>query len=141
MEKNIFYSSSPEETIEYGIQIAKLLKQGSVLCLNGDLGAGKTTLIKGIAQGICQIPKREVSSPTFSYLHIYQGPIPLYHFDLYRLRDEKDFQSLGFEEYLYNEGICCFEWAEKIPSLIPKDAHVISIEHIGEEKRKIQWAH
>lgn len=103
----------------------------------GDLGAGKTTLIKGIAKGAGGILEREVTSPTFSYLHIYSGKVPIYHFDLYRLRNAKEFCALGFQEYLEGDGVCCIEWAERIKDLLPPHTFHICLEHEKEERRKI----
>lgn len=129
--------SSAQETLEFGKKLGAQLKRGDVLCFEGELGAGKTTLIKGVAAGAAGIDEREVTSPTFSYLHIYEGKMPVYHFDLYRLKNGKEFSALGFEEYLQDEGIACIEWAERIQELIPPDALYIRLEHDGEERRKI----
>ncbi len=137
----MFVSHSAEETMQYGEKLAKQLKKGSILCLCGDLGAGKTTLIKGIAKGLGNCSEREVTSPTFSYLHIYEGKIPLYHFDLYRLKNGVDFCALGFDEFLEKEGICCIEWAEKIESLLPPDKLTIHVSHEGQQARKIHGPH
>ncbi len=133
------FSSSEEETIFLGAELAKTLTAGSILCLEGDLGTGKTTFVKGIAQALCNLPSREVSSPTFCYMHAYPGDLALYHFDLYRLRDEKDFQALGFMEYLQGNGISCIEWAEKIKNLVPERAMTIVFEHAGSDRRKLSW--
>ncbi len=134
---NVLYSHSAEETIKYGVQIGKDLLPGSILCLMGDLGAGKTTFIKGLAQGAGQIVEREVSSPTFSYLHIYSGTLPIYHFDLYRLRGHEEFRALGFDEYLNGNGISCIEWAERIEAILPSNALLLQFAHEGEDRRKI----
>lgn len=128
---------SAEEMIERGVEVGKNLSPGSVLCLIGDLGAGKTTFVKGIAKSL-GISEREVSSPTFSYLNIYQGKIPIYHFDLYRLRSAAEFCALGFDEYLQSEkGILCIEWAEKIQHLLPQNALTIKFIHDCENRRKL----
>lgn len=129
--------SSAEETLQFGRELGKQLECGDLLCFEGDLGAGKTTLIKGIAVGAAGVHEREVTSPTFSYLHIYEGKVPVYHFDLYRLKNGKEFSALGFQEYLQGEGIACIEWAERIKELIPPHALHIRLEHDGEERRKI----
>lgn len=138
MKENVFLSSSADETIEHGIRIGKELSKGAVLCFLGDLGAGKTTLIKGIAKGAGAASEREVSSPTFSYLHIYSGRVPIYHFDLYRLKGPNDFCSLGFDEYLDAGGICCIEWAERIKELLPPNTILIELVHGSEQTRKIR---
>lgn len=117
------------------------------MCLFGDLGAGKTTLVKGIAKGLQKKGRLEnhsqegmesqVTSPTFTYLNIYAGSPPLYHFDLYRLRDGDEFLSMGFEEFLHGSGICCLEWSEKITPLIPPEAIQVTLLHQGGDKRAI----
>jgi len=128
---------SSEETFHFGVLLGNQLSCGAVIAFFGDLGAGKTTLIKGIAKGAACIDPREVSSPTFNYLNIYSGSKTIYHFDLYRLNTEKDFLALGFEEYFEAGGICCLEWSEKIASILPKDVLNIYFSHIDENKRKI----
>ncbi len=137
MSQQILYSRSAEETIEHGVRIGKDLPPGSVLCFMGDLGAGKTTFIKGIAKGAGHIAEREVSSPTFSYLHIYSGKLPIYHFDLYRLRSPEEFCSLGFDEYFDADGISCIEWAERIETILPPNTLLLHFAHEGEDTRKI----
>lgn len=115
-------SSSEKETINIAMKLAKHLKAGDILALKGQLGAGKTTFIKGLAKGLGI--KQEIRSPTFVILNVYKGKIPLYHFDVYRLKDLGDLIQLGYEEYFYADGICVIEWAEKIEDLIEK-------EHLG----------
>lgn len=83
------------------------------------------------------LSEREVSSPTFSYLHIYPGKIPVYHFDLYRLKNYAEFCALGFDEYLNSDGIACIEWAERIQDHLPKEALFFHFAHTGNETRKI----
>lgn len=130
------HSLSAEETIARGVEIGKNLQPGSVLCLVGDLGAGKTTFVKGVAKSL-GISEREVSSPTFSYLNIYKGKIPIYHFDLYRLRSAEEFCALGFDEYLRGDGISCIEWAEKIAHLVPPGTLTIKFSHEDENRRSL----
>ncbi len=125
-----FITDSAEETRKIAKQIALSLKPSSVLALFGDLGTGKTTFVQGLTE-------EEISSPTYSYLHIYAGPPTIYHFDLYRLLSAEDFTALGFQEYFFAGGICCIEWSEKIPSLLPKEAIRIYFEHGGGDLRKI----
>ncbi len=132
-----FVSTSSEETIEAGRQIGKLLNKQELLCLTGDLGAGKTTLVKGIVQEVTGVSPSEVVSPTFTYLNIYEGKLPLYHFDLYRLDSEEEFLLSGFDEFLEKEGICCVEWPDKLPQKVSQNKISIHIEYLGESKRKI----
>jgi tRNA threonylcarbamoyladenosine biosynthesis protein TsaE len=113
--------------IELGKELADQLDPGAVVGFFGDLGAGKTTLIQGIALGLgIQEP---VQSPTFTYLQAYEGRCPLFHFDLYRMKGEKDFLGMGFDECFDAKGICAVEWPERISSLLPSNALRISISH------------
>lgn len=126
-------TNSKEETFELGVKIGQKLHKGSVLAFYGDLAAGKTTLIKGIAHALGGIDPTEVSSPTFTYLHIYQSDTHvLYHFDLYRLKGPQQFLQMGFDEYLSAGGVCCIEWAERIRGHLPKERIDIFIEHQNE---------
>lgn len=127
-------TDSSEETLIFGANLGKELPSGSILCLFGELGAGKTTLVKGIVHGRTGIAPESVVSPTFVYLNIYDS---IYHFDLYRLQGADEFLSLGFEEYFFAGGICCIEWSERICSLLPKEAVHITLSHLSENKREI----
>jgi len=124
-----FLSESAEDTILYGRKIGLELAPNSIVCLFGDLGAGKTTLIKGIAAGFSNVNPREVNSPTFTFLNIYSGLKTIYHFDLYRLKGPEDFLSMGFDEYFQAGGICCIEWSERIGSILPKESLLVRIDH------------
>lgn len=115
------------------------MEAGAVICLFGDLGAGKTTLIKGIVSALTQTVPEEVCSPTFAYLNIYEGKCPVYHFDLYRLEDEEAFLSLGFEEFLFSNGVCCIEWSERIAALLPPRTIRVTLTHVAEERREITY--
>jgi tRNA threonylcarbamoyladenosine biosynthesis protein TsaE len=112
-------SNSTQETILYGKELGAQLQPGDVLALSGTLGAGKTTLIKGIANGYASIPCDEVQSPTFIYHHLYEGKRPIHHFDLYRLADEHAFLRKGFDDYLFEGNLCLIEWSERIAPLLP----------------------
>lgn len=133
-----FISHSPEQTTSIGYTFGKSLPLNSVVCFFGDLAAGKTTFIKGLVSGANGISPNHVNSPTFVYLNIYEGQKPVYHFDLYRLRDADEFLSMGFDEMFSREGICCIEWSEKIPDLIPPEAIVVKLQHAGEDVRHIE---
>lgn len=129
---------SPEETIELGRSIGAGLPPDSTICFFGPLAAGKTTFIKGLVEGAAQYDSSIVHSPTFTYLNVYKScGRSVYHFDLYRLKSEEDFLSMGFEEFFDGGGICCIEWAEKIPSLLPPNSITISLQHAGEGIRTI----
>jgi len=129
-------SKSADETIALGKQIGKALKPNDVVCLTGDLGAGKTTLIQGIAEG-CGV-KDYVTSPTFIIINEYQGRLSFFHFDLYRLNDVFEIEDLGVEEYFERGGVCVIEWAEKLDGLKPKNVKEIKIEIVGDNERKIR---
>lgn len=123
-----------EETLQFGADFGAALKPNSILCLFGELGAGKTTFVKGIVQGASGVSPSQVVSPTFVYLNIYEN---VYHFDLYRLHDCDEFLSLGFEEYFFAGGICCIEWSERIAPIIPEGAIRVTLSHLIEESREI----
>lgn len=128
-------SSCTEDTLGFGKKLLPLLTLGSKILLSGDLGAGKTTLVKGICQALYKIDPNEVTSPTFNYLNIYSGPI--YHFDLYRLESKDQFLSMGFDEYFDNIGICLIEWPKIIEPLMEKPIRV-DISYLDQDKRKIE---
>jgi tRNA threonylcarbamoyladenosine biosynthesis protein TsaE len=130
-------TNSEEETILLGERIGRELPPNSVVCFFGDLGAGKTTFIKGLARGCVSASTEQIHSPTFVYLHIYEGSKTLYHFDLYRLHDQDEFLSMGFEEYFFAGGICCIEWSERIAALLPPHCIKVCIDHAGNNERKI----
>lgn len=136
MEK--YYCRSESETIALGFELGKKFLPNTVICLFGDLGAGKTTFVKGIVSGACGMLPENVNSPTFVYLNIYQGhPLTVYHFDLYRLKDSDEFLSMGFDEYFFAGGLCCIEWSERIDPLLPKNYLKITLQHQGEKERLI----
>lgn len=115
-----------EETQNFGIKLGKALKKGDILCLNGDLGAGKTTFTKSIGLGLGV--SEYITSPTFALINQYSGRLPVYHFDVYRLENIEEINDLGFDEYFYGDGVCIIEWADKIEKMIPKERIVIDIE-------------
>lgn len=129
-------SSSIEETILFGKQFAERLQPGDVVCLEGDLGAGKTHFVKGIASYFGVNPT-EVSSPTFTLINEYHGSSPVYHFDCYRIKNEQEALEIGSEEYLYGDGISVVEWPKKIRNLLPPKSVWVTITHKGEHKREI----
>ena len=112
-----FVSESPEKTQGIGIKLGSLARAGDVFLLVGSLGVGKTCLAQGIAWGLGI--KEYASSPSFVIVKEYQGRLPLYHIDLYRLDEIDEIAELGLDEYLYGEGVCVVEWAEKGFSLLP----------------------
>jgi tRNA threonylcarbamoyladenosine biosynthesis protein TsaE len=130
-------SNSEEETKKFGYELGMMLKPNSIVCFFGDLGAGKTTFIKGVAAAVSDCHPEEVNSPTYVYLNIYAGRQTLYHFDLYRLRDVDEFLGMGFDEYLFARGICCLEWSERIQSLIPDASIRVNMKNMGNYSREI----
>lgn len=113
-----YKTKNEQETIEFGIRLSGMLKGGDILAVTGDLGSGKTALVKGIAKGFSI--DEPITSPTFTLVHTYQGPsATLHHFDVYRVSDEDELFEIGFEEYLYGDDICVIEWADLIRSLLP----------------------
>lgn len=133
-----FITHSAEETRQLGREIGRQLPINSVICFYGDLGAGKTTFIKGLAGGVLGSSGEEINSPTFTYLNIYPGNKTLYHFDLYRLRDGDEFLQMGFDEYFDAGGICCIEWAEKIHMLEISKVITVEIAYLGAEMRSVE---
>jgi tRNA threonylcarbamoyladenosine biosynthesis protein TsaE len=123
------------ETRQVAAQLAVLLKPGDVVTLEGELGAGKTTFTKGLANGLGV--KRHVSSPTFTIIKEYQGELPLYHMDVYRLENSEE--DIGFDEYFNGDGICVVEWAQFINEFLPEERLEIEIQYAGEESRTIQF--
>ncbi len=121
---------SLEETEKFGKKLGSLLESGDILCLNGDLGAGKTTLTKSIGLGL-EVDDY-ITSPTFSLVNIYSGRLEVYHFDVYRLESIDEVYDLGFEEYFYGQGVSIIEWAEKIESILPKERVDLNISY-GED--------
>ncbi|MDR1029911.1 MAG: tRNA (adenosine(37)-N6)-threonylcarbamoyltransferase complex ATPase subunit type 1 TsaE [Treponema sp.] len=128
-------SHSPEETIAAGEWLASWLHQGSVVALRGGLGVGKTYFTKGIARGLGV--QEEVTSPTYTMIAEYQGVLPLYHIDAYRLEGDADFSSLGADEMFYGTGVSVIEWSERIPQSIPKDALIVEITLLEQNHRLI----
>ena len=137
-----FETASSADTIEVGRKLAKLLKPPQLLILRGDLGTGKTTLVKGIAQALDAAEADEVTSPTFTLIHEYDGtregkPIKLYHLDVYRLEGERQLETLGLDELLTANALVLVEWGEKFKSIRKKATGEIAISSTGGDARKI----
>ena len=132
--KHIIKTTSVDETQKIAYIIGQNIKKGMVLTLEGDLGAGKTTFTKGLAKGL-EI-KRNVNSPTFTIIKEYQGRLPLYHMDVYRLESGAD--EIGLDDYLFGEGVCVVEWASMIEDLLPNERLDIKIFREGESERRIE---
>lgn len=132
-------SSSAKETIEIGREIGRTLKPGTTVAFCGELGSGKTTMIKGIGLGLGVKSDREIKSPTFVILHIYKGRIPLYHFDLYRMEGSSDLDSLGMDEFLSDpKAVTVIEWAERLPDISKQTNIKIEIKRSDQDSRVIK---
>ena len=129
-------SSSPQETEHIGSLLGTMLSPGDVIALSGELGSGKTTLVKGLAQGM-GFDRDEVVSPSFTLVNEYEGPLPLFHIDLYRLVDERDLREMGYEEYLGAAGVAVIEWADRVRDAIPHESLWITLQYHGVEGREI----
>lgn len=130
----VIHTKSVEETQQLGEKISSLLRGGDVITLSGDLGAGKTSFTQGIARGLGI--KRVVNSPTFTIIKEYEGNLPLYHMDVYRL--DEGGEDLGFDEYFYGEGVTVVEWPQMIADFLPAERLDITITREGEEQRTIR---
>ncbi len=141
MDSKVFTSDSPEHTRQIAVDLAKTLNAGDVILYEGDLGAGKTSFTKGIGEvlGVDE----PVTSPTFAIVNEYEGKLPLFHFDLYRLENFDDLYSIGFFDYLRRGGIITCEWSENIPDLASelddgkRAVYTVRIEKTGDSSRKI----
>ena len=130
-----FITNAPEETEALGEKLAKLLRPGTVLAYLGDLGAGKTAFTRGLARGLgCT---DTVTSPTYTIVNEYlSGRIPLFHFDMYRLRSSDDLWDIGWEDYLERGGVCAVEWSENVADAM-ENAVTVNLEKLGENTRRI----
>jgi tRNA threonylcarbamoyladenosine biosynthesis protein TsaE len=130
-----FITNTVEETIELGKKIGRDLKPGDIVCIDGDLGSGKTHLTKGIALGL-DIDEH-ITSPTFNIVNEYEGRIKLYHFDVYRVNDPDEIAAIGFDEYIFSDAVSVIEWSDYIKVLIPEDHIQIIIANESETRRNI----
>lgn len=130
--------NSLAETEKFGLLLGEMARPGDIYCLDGDLGAGKTTLTRFIAQGVGVDSACVVSSPTFAIMHEYPGVLPLYHMDCYRLGGSDELLDLGFEEYWEGEGLTVIEWASMARDVLPDEKLMFYISVISEEKRLVE---
>lgn len=126
---------SEKETADLATKLGENLLSGDLICLEGDLGAGKTTFTKSLAKAIGVT--RTVNSPTYTIMKQYQGKVPFYHFDVYRIENEEE--DFGFEEYFYGEGIAVVEWSHLIASQLPDERLEIYIYHVNENERRMKF--
>ena len=134
----IFQTHSAEETTELGRRLVAELKPGSVVLLRGDLGAGKTTMVKGIAEGFQAAKADDVTSPTFTLIHEYRGPVvTLYHIDLYRIDTQRELDTLALDDLMSPQSILLIEWGEKFQRFVQQHDVEIAIEHKGGDERMV----
>jgi tRNA threonylcarbamoyladenosine biosynthesis protein TsaE len=129
-------SRSPEETVKVGLEIARSLPLPGVVLLRGALGTGKTTLTRGIAQGLGLDDPSLVNSPSFTLVNIYHGSCPIYHVDLYRLHGERDLYSIGLDDFMGKEGVTIVEWSERLSYTFARAVEV-EIEDAGDDMRRL----
>ena len=135
--KVVFQSQRTSETVRIGKKMGRLLLPGDVIALTGELGSGKTQLVKGLAAGAGVGKPEDVTSPSFTLINEYAGKVCFYHIDLYRLESEKDVEALGLDDYFQGGGITAIEWADRIPSLLTQEILWIQMGYIGKETRSI----
>lgn len=129
-------TESPEQTERLGELIGERLEAGDIVCLYGDLGAGKTSLAFGIAMGL-DVEEKYVTSPTFIFVNEYSGRLPLYHIDLYRLKDSSELEGIGFEEYTASDGVAVIEWAERAEEMLPDERLNVYLSYVSDHSREI----
>jgi tRNA threonylcarbamoyladenosine biosynthesis protein TsaE len=135
-------TTSPEETFELARAFAARLKAGDVVALDGELGAGKTLFVQGLAAGMGVPEEVFVRSPSFAILNEYRGGrVPIYHLDFYRLVRPEELGDLGLEEYLDGDGVCVVEWAERFPGALPERARHVRFCIVDETTREIEFVH
>ncbi len=135
LENFLFNLNSIQDTERLGLIIGNIAQSGDVICLNGCLGAGKTTMTQAIARGLGVPSNCYVTSPSYTIMHEYKGVIPLYHMDFYRLNGSGDVIDLGFEEYFYLDGLTIIEWSERAEDILPKDRVTIAISLNKDQER------
>lgn len=126
MNEEVIETRSEAETLALGERLGREAAGGDIFLLEGDLGVGKTVLAKGVARGLGIT--EPVVSPTFTIVHEYEGRLPLYHFDVYRIGDPDEMYDIGFDEYLFGEGVCLIEWPSQVEELLPETVVRITIE-------------
>lgn len=120
-----YSTCSPEETKKLGKAFSQFLKEGDIVTLDGDLGAGKTVFVQGVAEGL-EVDDY-VSSPTFTIMNVYEGKITIFHFDAYRIGDPEEMTAIGFEEFIYSGGVSLIEWGKIVSPLLPENIIAVEI--------------
>ncbi len=129
------YLKDEEATKSYGFKLGGLVKKGNIICLLGDLGAGKTTLTQSFAKGLGV--DDYVTSPTFTIVNEYDGRIPLYHFDVYRIGSSDEMYDIGYDEYINSDGVCIIEWANLIDDVLPEEYLSIELKYVEDGREMI----
>lgn len=130
-----FISHSETQTRRLGARLGELLKGNEVIALQGALGAGKTRWVQGLGHGLGV--RDQITSPTFTLVNEYHGRLALYHIDLYRITQAGEAPGVGLEDYLYGDGVCVIEWADRVATILPADHLWITFHHLDEAKRRI----
>jgi tRNA threonylcarbamoyladenosine biosynthesis protein TsaE len=139
METREVITHSPEETIAFGRTLAGMLTPPKLVLLRGDLGAGKTTLVKGIAEAFHAAAEEDVTSPTFTLIHEYRGPaVNLYHIDLYRVDTPRQLETLGIDDLISDNSVLLIEWGEKFARFVRERDVEIVLERVAENKRRVR---
>ncbi len=131
---SVYISKCAEDTLAFAANYVKTLKKGTVVVLNGEMGAGKTVFAQGAAKGLGIT--EQVTSPTYAYMNDYDGV--LYHYDCYRLKNGMQAEALGLTEYFYSDGICLVEWAQNIADVLPEEYVTVNIRKLSETEREIE---
>lgn len=129
-------TSGPGQTERIGEALGALLGAGDLVCLHGDLGAGKTHFSHGIAMGL-EVRAQYITSPTFTFVNEYEGRVPFYHIDLYRLKDPSELQGIGFDEYIESDGVTVIEWAERAEEELPAERLSVYLSSLDEQSREL----
>ena len=131
-----YKTNSPTETKNVAKAFAKTLRPGDCVCMYGDLGAGKTAFVQGLAQGLGI--EEPVTSPTFTIVNCYEGRLPLYHFDVYRIGSWEEMDEIGYEDYVYGDGVAVIEWPERIVPILPEKRYDITISKDYEKEEQFR---
>ena len=121
----VIETNSAKETFDAGYKLAQSVQPGQIYCLNGDLGVGKTAFVQGLAKGLGI--DEPITSPTFTIVNEYSGRLPLYHFDVYRIADSDEMYEIGYEEYVYGDGVSVIEWPQLIDDILPEKRYDVTI--------------
>jgi tRNA threonylcarbamoyladenosine biosynthesis protein TsaE len=133
----VLSSDNPDKTFQWGTVLGTLLNRGDVVALVGELGAGKTTLTQGIVRGLGVTEDHYIGSPTFTLINEYDGRVPVYHLDFYRIEFPSEVVHLGLEEYLDGDGVAIIEWADKIEALLPEEHMMVRLEYVDYSVRTL----